>query len=186
MDKVQIIILLCLLLFASRTLRDASPDAGCTPIMGQSVYSARQIRRYIASVNPTAPDYVDIYFQMEKVEGVRADVAIAQALLETNHFRFGGVIKPEQNNFCGLGAVGHGASGLSFRSPQEGIRAQMRHLRLYATYAPHLNDGTVDPRGLPRHLLGTAPCVEDLAGKWSSDPAYSRKILRILRRFGQF
>lgn len=60
--------------------------------------------------------------------------------------------------------------------------AQGRHLRLYARYLPHLNDRNVDPKGLPPSLLGWAPFLEDLTGKWAVDIVYGYKIRGILQK----
>jgi hypothetical protein len=155
-------------------------ENGRTHIMGTSEIKPEQMRSYLKKANPDAPDYVDLYFKMEEQEGVRADVAFVQSILETNVWKFDGLVKPEQNNFGGLGATGPENTGLSFATPEEGIIAQGRHLRLYAVYAPELNDKKVDPRGLPEHLLGWAPFVEDLSGKWATDLMYGIKIKNIL------
>jgi hypothetical protein len=151
-----------------------------THILGSSVVEPEQMSSYLKKHNPDAPNLVDVYFQMEKKEGVRADVAFSQSILETNFWRFGGLVRPEQHNYAGLGATGPENRGLSFKTPFDGIMAQGRHLRLYAEYIPELNDKTVDPRGLPEHLLGSAPFVEDLSGKWATDPNYGNKIVNIL------
>ncbi|MBM7570771.1 N-acetylmuramoyl-L-alanine amidase [Aquibacillus albus] len=158
----------------------ASMQQNKTHIKGKSEISAEQMRAYLKKRNPDAPDYVDLYFQMEEKEGVRADVAFAQSILETNAWKFGGVVSEKQNNFAGLGATGPDNPGLSFNTPLEGIMAQGRHLRLYAEYNPNLNDKKVDPRGLPNHLLGWAPFVEDLTGKWAVDIMYGYKIKRMI------
>lgn len=151
-----------------------------THILGSSEVSPEQMRSYLMKINPEAPDYVADYFRMQGAEGVRADVAFAQSILETNYWRFGGFVGKGQNNFAGLGATGPGQPGLSFPTPWDGIRAQGRHLRLYAAYLPELNDHRIDPRGLPEQLLGWAPFVEELSGVWAADPKYGIKINRII------
>lgn len=156
-----------------------------THILGTTTVTAQQMRDYLREHHPDAPDYVDLYFRMEQSEGVRADVAFAQSLLETNFFRFTGTVSENQNNFAGLGATGSNEGGLSFSTPMEGIMAQGRHLRLYAKYLPELNDKKVDPRGLPENLMGWAPFVEDLSGKWAVDPDYGSKIVNLLKEMKQ-
>ena len=47
-----------------------------------------------------------MYIQECAVEGVRAEVAFAQAMLETGNLQFGGDVKSSQFNFAGLGATG--------------------------------------------------------------------------------
>lgn len=67
-----------------------------TPIMGKSILSADQMRTYLNMKNSKAPDYTNLYLQMEKSEGVRADIAFAQSVLETNYWKFGGVGRDSQ------------------------------------------------------------------------------------------
>ncbi len=43
-----------------------------------------------------------------------------------------GDVKPEQNNFAGLGATGSGERGESFKDIETGVRAHLEHLMLYA------------------------------------------------------
>jgi len=98
--------------------------------------------------------------------------------------RFGGLVKPEMNNFCGLGSIGPEQPGLSFPSAQIGIRAHIQHLKAYATELP-LNEELVDPRyNLVRR--GTAPEVQGLAGTWAADRNYAEKIETILERLYRF
>ena len=49
---------------------------------------------------------------------MRGDIAFAQAILETDYFRFTGVVKAHQNNFCGLGSTGPDNPGATFDTPQ--------------------------------------------------------------------
>lgn len=90
-----------------------------TPILGSSVAAAEQMRQYLKSIHPQAPDYVSLYLQMEKEEGVRADVAFAQSILETNAWRFGGTVTPDMNNFAGLGAS-ENPPAIRLKRPEKG------------------------------------------------------------------
>ena len=144
-----------------------------TNIMGRSLCTEEQMRRYLLEKNPKVGSQylsnIKYYLSEGKKEGVRGDLAFAQSLKETNYFRFGGDVKPSQNNFAGLGAVGNKVPGLSFKTPQEGIRAQIQHLKAYASKA-RLRQTCVDPRF---HLVkrGCARYIEDLAGLWAC-PGY--------------
>ena len=119
------------------------------------------------------------YIQEAAIEGVNHDVAFCQMCLETNYLRFDGDVHRRQNNFCGLGATGHGVSGNSFESIPIGIRAHIQHLKAYAN-RKSLQRRLVDPR-FGKVRRGSAPYVEDLSGKWAVDPNYSAKIRRILQ-----
>lgn len=149
------------------------PYITATPIMGEPVCSAEQMDLYVQQVNPKAPKLAGLFLQIGKRYGVRGDLAFAQSIHETGFFRFGGDVKPEQNNFAGLGATGGGVPGYTFATPEEGITAQIQHLFAYASKEPLPSGETLaDPRF---HLVtrGTAPNIEDLAGKWAV-PGYDR------------
>lgn len=134
-----------------------------------------------------------LYLEIGQKYGIRGDIAFFQAAHETGWWRFGGLVIPEQNNYCGLGATGRAAAadeplrganpsrvwfvegkhGAFFDTPATGIEAQIQHLFAYAT--------TRDlPPGVdllsPRFSLvtrGIAPNWEDLGGKWAV-PGYPR------------
>lgn len=164
----------------------STPDTSkYTKITGAAVATVEQMRAYIMGINPDAPDLAALYAEEGKREGIRADVAFAQSCLETGNFRFGGDVKPDQNNYCGLGAVGGGAPGNSFDTPQLGIRAQIQHLKAYAN-TEALSADLIDPR-FAYVQRGVAPYVEWLgipdnpSGKgWAAGKDYGAKILKIL------
>ncbi len=70
--------------------------------------------------------------------GLRWDIAFFQMILETGALRFGGDVKPSQNNFAGLGASGGGARGESFGDVSTGVKAHLQHLLMYA--GDHIDD----------------------------------------------
>lgn len=144
-----------------------------TRIMGANVATQAQMETLLFNngvLAPYAQQLVQAYISGGKQEGVRADVALAQAIHETGYFKFGGDVKREQNNFAGLGATG-GVPGLSFPTIDAGARAHLRHLRLYATTDVIVDDG-VDPRGLPANLRGVAPTLKSLGGHWAPSLVY--------------
>jgi hypothetical protein len=63
--------------------------------------------------------------------GVRWDYAFFQMMLETGNLTYTGDVKPEQNNFAGLGATGKGARGESFPDVSTGVRAHLQHVLMY-------------------------------------------------------
>ncbi len=171
-----------------------------TPIMGQSNVSASQLINYYKRSGKTYPqlytdlgvdldDFVDLYIKEAKAEGVRAEVAFAQAMLETGHLQFGKDVKVEQFNFAGLGATGGGIPGFDFSNAygnnpiglQMGIRAHIQHLKCYACY-DDLNQANVDPRWNTK-LRGRALSVEELAGTWAADLSYAPKVKTIMNAF---
>ncbi|MBL0388405.1 glucosaminidase domain-containing protein [Tumebacillus sp. ITR2] len=150
-----------------------------TPIMGQPVATAFQLRNYLHQVNPSAPDYSSWYITIGRKYGVRGDIAFCQSILETNYWRFGGLVLPEQNNFAGIGAVGGTERGAVFPTPQAGIEAQIQHLYAYASSLPlPANTVQLDPR-FTLVTRGVAPTWESLTGRWATGANYGEKILAI-------
>lgn len=155
-------------------------SSGKTQIMGAAVAVTGQMEEYLHSVNPNAPYYAQIYLEEGAEEGVRGDIAFAQSLLETNYFKFGGNVLTSQNNFAGLGASGT-SNGISFSSPKDGIRAQIQHLKAYASTLP-INNPVIDIR-LNYVKRGSATNIEDLNGKWAVPGTwYGQKIIYILNK----
>jgi len=120
-----------------------------------------------------------IYIEEAAAEGINSDIAFCQMCIETNYLRYGGDVKPWQYNFCGLGATGNGEPGLTFLSVEIGIRAHIQHLKAYANAQP-LKKKCVDPR-FTLVKRASAPYLEDLTGKWASDPQYAAKIKKKLQ-----
>ena len=153
-----------------------------TRIMGRARCSEHQMRSYLKQQNPKInKKYLELprlYLEEGKKEGVRGDIAFAQSLHETGFFKFGGDVLPEQNNFAGIGTVGNGEKGHIFKIPREGIRAQIQHLKAYASHKK-LNYDCIDPR-FAKVKRGIAPCVEDLAGYWAY-PGFDTKKYKTLK-----
>jgi hypothetical protein len=149
---------------------------------------------------------IRIYLEEGHRQGLAADVAFMQAILETAWFFYpdSGQVRPHQNNFAGMGAFdgSDGSKVFSFASVRDGVRAQVQHLRIYG-------DATVNTTGtnlgVPlvvnvdatttwnypdrwrwvRNHSGyhaSALIWEDFGnGRWASDPNYSKKILDLYR-----
>ena len=148
-----------------------------TPIMGKSAASVSSMVSLYNSTGHTYPtiyaskgattinDFCQIVLEEANAEGVKAEILFAQAMLETGWLKFGGSVKAEQCNFGGIGAVNATAGGASFGDVRSGLRAQVQHLKAYASKEP-LNNPCVDPR-FEKVKRGVAPCVEDLNGRWA-------------------
>ena len=129
--------------------------------------------------------YCTIFKQEAEAEGVCVEVAFAQAMLETGFLKFGGDVKPDQYNFAGIGATG-GVPGNEFSDVREGIRAQIQHLKCYASDAA-LNNPCVDPRW-GSWLRNKAPYVQWLSKAnnpygigWATDAGYAEKLLNMIK-----
>lgn len=124
-----------------------------------------------------------------KIEGVRAEVAFAQAMMETAFLGFGGDVDRDQYNFAGLGAVGNGEPGESFPDIRTGIRAQIQHLKVYASTEP-LKLDQVDTRfefvkrGVAKYVewLGIQEnpnSTDSVKYGWASDKNYGYNIVSL-------
>jgi mannosyl-glycoprotein endo-beta-N-acetylglucosaminidase len=82
------------------------------------------------------------YMRHGEALGIRWDIAFFQMILETGALRFGGDVRPAQNNFAGLGASGGGAHGESFADVSTGVKAHLQHLLMYS--GEHIDDPVAD------------------------------------------
>ena len=158
-----------------------------TKILGKPIATAEQMAKYLLSVNPNPIIPMDLlsfcrlYLYMGAVEGVRGDILFAQSCKETGNFKFKGTVKPEQNNFAGLGTVNTGTQGAFFPDAATGILAQAQHAKGY--------DGTplsyecMDPRYevlIKYEKIGIAKNWEELGGAWAV-PGYDTKKYKSLK-----
>jgi N-acetylmuramoyl-L-alanine amidase CwlA len=159
-------------------------------IMGRPQASVEQMRAYIKKANPLVSDSVikmiPLYITEGAAEYVRGDIAFAQSCLETGNFTFNGsAVALSQNNFCGMGVTRTGVRGNSFKTPAEGIRAQIQHLQAYAC-TDRLEQKCIDPRYTYVNR-GCAEYVEYLGIQenpkgqgWAAGRNYGQKIINIL------
>lgn len=156
-------------------------------ILGGPIATQEQCVRYLLRNNPhpslnvSAQELVAYYYEEGNREGVRPDIAFAQALKETGYFRYGGTVVPAQNNYCGLGTTSRTVRGAYFDTPQLGVRAHIQHLLAYAS-TEEPKEAIVDPRyGLVRASYGqnTLPEWKDLNGRWAvPGVGYGQSILK--------
>ncbi len=167
-----------------------------TEIMGTAVATAAQMALFCRSKNaePQLPacslEQLAVMFLEEgAAEGVRGDVAFAQSLHETGFFKYTGIVTPTQNNYAGIGALNNNKRGeaATFPDPRTGVRAQIQHLKAYASTEALVN-ACVDPR-FSLVARGSAPFVEWLGagdnpnGKGWAVPGkgYGGKVITMLK-----
>ena len=167
--------------------KSASPEGaltytGVTSIMGNSDLSSdkntvvnKMVRMFQKSGRSYPADklnaggagsieaFCQIVYDEAVKEGVKPEIAFGQAMKETGYLQFGGAVKIEQFNFAGLGATGGSVAGAQFSNVAEGIRAQVQHLKAYAS-KDGLTQETVDSR-FNLVTRGSAPYVEWLGQK---------------------
>ncbi len=175
---------------------EVSPDLMKYPIMGRTATSVSKMASCYRASGKPYPSYdlgkggassIDAFCQIlysEAVfEGVNAEVLFAQVMVETGWLQFGKDVFIHQFNFGGLGATG-GVAGASFLDVRTGIRAQVQHLKAYASKAP-LKNPCVDPR-FDLVSRGIAPYAEDLQGKWAESPTYASSLRRQINALLKF
>lgn len=191
MRPVRYVLMLAGALMALALCAPAGAQTGTvgTPVLGAPLLSAQQISawyaaRGVTSRSPTAVSALAHLFLDEgNAQGVRGDLAFAQSMLETGYLRYGGQVRPSDNNFSGLGACDSCARGLAFPSATLGVRAQIQHLWAYADPAASVG-GLARPLADIRFDLvqpkGRAPLWEQMGnGNWATDPGYARKVLSV-------
>ena len=159
---------------------------GNTTITSAQAYKFINDRNSNCKITVLLSELLDYYFDYCKKYMIRAEIAIAQAIHETNYFSYGNIVQPNQNNFAGLGALDGNTKGsaASFKSAKEGVLAHVQHLKAYADTEPI--KGIVDPRfNLVRR--GAAEYLEYLSIPnnpsnvgWATDKDYANKIKNII------
>ncbi len=147
-------------------------------IFGEPVATQAQMVEFIKMRNPhpkincSVEDLVRYYYEEGAIEGIRADIALCQAIKETGTWNYGGDVTPDQNNFCGLGTTGGGVKGGYFATPQLGARAHIQHLLVYTSTRPTKLEN-IDPRydhiiNNRRDVYGQIHTWTGLNGVWAS------------------
>lgn len=140
----------------SQTTVRANLSDDLYPVMGNTSVTINQMINYYEkhakypddyknSDAPTIYQFCQIYMEECEAEGVKTEVAFCQAMKETGYLKYGGDVKRSQYNFAGIGATGGGNPGNSFKSVREGVRAQVQHLKAYAS-TEKVKKPIVDPR----------------------------------------
>ena len=164
---------------AAITAQMCSP-AGQYPVMGESVVTVDELADYF---NQSGYEYPS---EEAEAEDIRAEVAFTQAMKETGFLQFGGDVSIEQFNFAGIGTTGGGVPGNSYPDVRTGVRAQIQHLKAYATDEP-LNQVCVDNR-YEYVKKASAPYVQWLGQKenpegagWATGENYGYDIAGMLQ-----
>lgn len=120
-----------------------------------------------------------------EAEGVRAEILFVQVMKETGWLQFGGDVKITQFNFGGLGATGNGEPGETFPDVRTGLRAQVQHLKAYASEEDLVNE-CVDTR-FTYVTRNCAPYVEWLGSQenpnhvgWAASERYGYELVEMI------
>ena len=128
---------------------------------------------------PTIEDFCAIVVDEARAEGVDSRVLFAQIMIETGGLQFGGDANSGQCNFGGIGATGSGVAGNAFVDVRTGVRAQVQHLKAYAS-----KESLVNPVVDPRYTYvdhGVMPYVEGLGTRWAATSDYGWELASYIR-----
>ena len=155
-------------------------------IFGEAEASKKQAVALIKQNNPkvrlacSVEELVDLYWRESEREDIRPDLALAQSIVETGTYAYGGDVQHNQNNFCGLGTTGGGVKGATFKTPELGVRAHIQHLLAY-TQKKRPKTAIVDPRYELAHNIrmerGMVDTWYGLNGTWAMGSLYCEKIM---------
>lgn len=168
-------------------------DGTCSRLLiGTGAKSWHQLYGFFMDNNPDADAaqverLAKFYVEESLAEGINSDVAFVQMCHETGFLRYGNLVTPDMNNFCGLGAIDWENRGERFETEQLGVRAHVQHLQAYATTEDvPLNRELVDPRYSWPHRTKFVSDVFGLTGTWAADPEYGNKLDSFLARLEEW
>jgi hypothetical protein len=161
-------------------------------VLGYEPTPALRLIDYARSRAPVAGDalaeWASLYAELAPVAGVRTAIAWAQALKETDYFRFTGRAQPDWNNPCGLGvgsqplirdgvAVPNSAD-CRFATRELGVRAHLGHLIVYVG-APYDVSGfcDADPRHVAHRRFQNSARELGGPGRWAPAADYGETII---------
>ncbi|MDE6098501.1 MAG: glucosaminidase domain-containing protein [Muribaculaceae bacterium] len=174
-------------------IRDVAPESlrpfASLSIMGNSAVGADIITEFVRRYNPDFDSEIaQAFIEVGHRYGIRADVALCQAIVETGWFKYGGgtAVTADCHNYCGLGVTAKGRRGAAFASVSEGVTAHIQHL-----YAYCCNDDLPKGERLvdPRFNMVNRGCARrwhDLNGRWAMNNRYSTAILSVYSSLNEF
>ncbi|HJT96122.1 MAG TPA: peptidoglycan DD-metalloendopeptidase family protein [Mycobacterium sp.] len=148
-------------------------DDGTPSILGPSTLRVADLYAWWNSTARGQPsqlgiaiaDLIALYISEGDTEGVRGDMAFAQAVLETGYFTNGDTAI---NNYAGIAHYDGTNSGSSFRDPMIGVRAHIQLLKKYALG----NDAPLADTDVAPKAGASATTWGGLAGTWASATNY--------------
>ena len=168
---------------------------GSPSIMGPAALDAADLVNWfngtgnVALTSASIQQLAQWYMSEGAAEGVRGDIAFAQAVIETGSFT-----SPDSvnlNNYAGVGHCDSCAAGFDFPSPLMGVRGQLQLLRAYAVpglVSSQLPDPPVIPEVTPdiQSRRGCCQTWQSLTGVWATDPIYGPVILNLYQQMLDF
>ena len=163
-----------------------------TSFIGKFEGTAQDLINQFTRVNPSkaerAKRLAPLYIKYGELFNLRADIAWSQMEHETGFLEFKGDVKPQQNNFVGIGATG-GVPGNSFKTEELGIIAHFAHLAWYY-FKDHVNvycSNKYDPRhfGTTHYNFNGDTSLDRLSGSWAVPGRYKQPDGSVITYGGQ-
>jgi hypothetical protein len=162
------------------------------PILGTSVVTKEAMKQLLSQRNPNPPmEVIDIYYELESMWGIRADVLIGQMFHETDFLK-SWWSQPPRRNMAGIGVTGEVTNsdpqsvawafksednrwykGYSFSDWRAAVLAHYGHMSAYCFADERNHASQVDPRySAARGAFAAkgwplAQVMTDLNGKWA-------------------
>jgi len=162
--------------------------SGGPSILGQGLLDADDLAGFVRARGHPDPG-VDVealaraFVDEGGAEGVRADLAWAQSIIETGSFGFAGsMVRPSDHNYAGIGACDSCSTGFRYPTPELGVRAQVQLLRTYADRGATTARLARPPVGRAPEDIGVRGCCSTwmaLSGVWATGPQYGARILTV-------
>ncbi len=161
-------------------------NATQTLIIGSPTVSLEKAIQW-ANNNRAQPRFIEVaplYWQYGQMSGIRPEVLFAQAAYETGFGRYGGLVRPEYNNWAGIkagSATGNQPEDFEqFATPADGVRAHFNHMSAYLGLNP-----IGEPHARYQNVkniswAGSVTLVEELSGKWAPSSTYHERIVSMI------
>jgi Mannosyl-glycoprotein endo-beta-N-acetylglucosaminidase/D-alanyl-D-alanine carboxypeptidase len=151
----------------------AAPGSGSPTIVGSPTLTVGDLtgwwddtrRRQPSRLAPPIDDVIALYLSEGDAEGVRGDLAFAQAIHETGYFTN---TDTARNNLAGIAHYDHADTGRSFPDPLNGVRAHIQLLKKFAAG----NDTPLAHTDVAPDATARATRWGELARTWATAPDY--------------
>ena len=157
-------------------------------IISDTEVTVTQAKKWAKSKGATETfiSLADLYYKYSSDSGdVNPAIAYVQAAKETGFGKFGGVLDESYKNPCGLKiSAGGGDTDKNahnkFDSWDDGVKAHMDHLALYAGAKGYPKNNTSDPRHFAT-IKGKATTVNSLGTKWAPSATYGEEVNQLYK-----
>lgn len=157
-------------------------------IISETEITVKQAEKWAKSkgANEEFIQIAKLYFDYAKDHGgINPAIAYVQSAKETGYGNFGGVLDLTYHNPCGLKTSSGGDdydpnAHQRFDTWEQGVKAHLDHLALYAGADGYPRKDTDDPRHFAT-IKGKADTVNLLGGNWAPSSTYGEEVNKLYR-----